>query len=86
MRAMPHDLPPDFKDRPKLERLWIDFQVLIRRRAVKTVCCESFRTKGRACKGCATLYDPESSNAYDAFLGKIAKRRESPPPNATPSP
>lgn len=70
-------LPFDFRDRPRLERWWINLLVFLRIKAVKTVCCESFRKEGKmvCCKGCATLYDPNSASPLYRYLGKIAKRR-----------
>ncbi|MFZ2803711.1 MAG: hypothetical protein WA001_00655 [Patescibacteria group bacterium] len=69
-------LPADFVDRPWPARWRINIQILLRRRAVKRVCCESFRKDEFACKGCATLYDVNSSSAVYRFLGKWAKRRD----------
>ncbi len=85
---MRNELPPDYIDRPRLQRLWIDFLVLIQKKEVKMVCCESFRLAKpgkelRACKGCATLYNKESASPWYRFLGRIAKRR--PEPVATPA-
>ncbi len=70
-------LPKDFRDRPKWKRALVDVQVLFRRRAIKRECCESFREEGKvACKGCATLYDPNGSSLLYRMLGRIAKRRK----------
>ncbi|MCC6563942.1 hypothetical protein IT087_03545 [Candidatus Uhrbacteria bacterium] len=79
-------LPSDFRDRP--HRWFWNLLVFLRIRQVKAVCCESFRKplKGRdpstslgmtgvACKGCATLYDKESSSWFYRSLARIAKRR-----------
>lgn len=71
---MYQSLPPDFSDRPFWQRRWIDLLVLLHLKPVKAVCCESFRTKGRACKGCATLYHKKSMNPWYRFLGYAAKR------------
>ncbi|MEO5927583.1 MAG: hypothetical protein ABIO72_02670 [Patescibacteria group bacterium] len=69
-------LPPDFRDRPRLVRWWINVLVLFRRKSVKVTCCESFRKdEFIACKGCATLYDKNSTSRTYRFLAKVAKRR-----------
>ncbi len=67
--------PPDFKDRPLLSRLWWDLMILLRRKAVKTECCQSYLTKGRACKGCALVYGPDAPNPLRRFIGSIAKQK-----------
>jgi hypothetical protein len=70
-------LPPDFRDRPLLQRWWVNLLVLLRIKQVKAVCCESFRKEGkmRACKGCPTVYDKQSSRWMYRVLARIAKRR-----------
>lgn len=68
-------LPSDFVDRPRLVRWWINLLVFLRIRSVKVTCCESFRKGKFACKGCATLYNTQSSSRVYRFLGRIAKRR-----------
>ncbi|MFA5935602.1 MAG: hypothetical protein WC787_01990 [Patescibacteria group bacterium] len=69
-------LPSDFRDRPRVQRWWINLLVLLRIKAVKTECCESFRKKDFACKGCRTLYDKDSSSWVYRFLARHAKYRE----------
>lgn len=68
-------LPPDFKDRAWYARLWWDLMILLRRKAVKDVCCQSYLDKGRACKGCALLYGPDAENPARRFIGSIAKKK-----------
>ena len=72
-----NDLPSDFRDRPRFERWWINVLVALRIKTVKAECCESFRKvdKMRACKGCATLYDRNSSSPFYRLLARMAKRR-----------
>jgi hypothetical protein len=72
---MSNPLPPDFRDRP--HRWFWNLLVLLRIRKVKAVCCESFRNpeKMRACQGCATLYDKNSSSWWYRFIARHAKRR-----------
>lgn len=74
-------LPPDFKDHPRLERWVINALVLLRLRAVKAECCESFRKEGKmiACKGCPTLYDKNSESWVYRMIARLAKRRSSTP-------
>lgn len=68
-------LPPDFRDRP--HRWFWNIMVALRIRPVKQVCCESFRKEGkmRACKGCATLYSPDSSSLFYRTLFRFARKR-----------
>jgi hypothetical protein len=68
-------LPSDFRDRPILQRWWMNVQILLRRRAVKVVCCESFRKGEYACKGCATLYDPNSAWWIYRMIARVAKKK-----------
>ena len=78
-------LPPDFpggagpgsawRDRP--HRWFWNIMVALRIRPVKAVCCQSFRNpaKMRACKGCATLYDKNSSSWLYRTIARLARRR-----------
>jgi phosphoheptose isomerase len=77
MNEMHNSLPPDFRDRPRHVRWFMNLLVLLRIKAVKTTCCESFRKEGKmvACKGCATVYDTNSKHFLYRFLGRHAKRR-----------
>ena len=70
-------LPTDFRDRPRLERWWINVLILLRIRTIKRVCCESFRNpqKMMACKGCATLYDPNSAHWFYRLAARVGKLR-----------
>lgn len=67
-------LPPDFVDRPFWQRRLADLLVLLHRKPVKAVCCESFRKGKVACKGCATVYDRQSTNPWYRFIARYAKR------------
>lgn len=76
-------LPEDFRDRPAWARAWWNLMVFFHRREIKAVCCESFRLPakhgtghGVACKGCATLYDPESEKPLYRFLARVGKKRK----------
>jgi|GEM_PF-2097471 len=86
-------LPADFRDQPKRQRWWINILVLLHLQPIKPVCCEKFRKQvkvshaphpdremrlGVACKGCATLYSPESDRWLYRFLAKIGKKRKIP--------
>lgn len=72
--TMSQVLPPDFRDRPRLQRIWANVLVLFRRKAIKAECCESFRKEGKsACKGCATIYHPESAYWLYRWLARIGK-------------
>ena len=71
-------LPPDFRDRPRLQRWWINILVLLHLRTIKRVCCESFRNPEKmvCCKGCATLYDRNSAHWFYRFVARVGKLRE----------
>lgn len=68
-------LPVDFVDKPKWQRFKINLRVLLRRKAVKVTCCETFRKGGLACAGCATLYDTQSSRWLYRRLARWARRQ-----------
>ncbi|MCC7357740.1 hypothetical protein IT408_04545 [Candidatus Uhrbacteria bacterium] len=69
-------LPTDFRDRPRLQRWWIHFLILIGKKEIKIECCESFRKEGKvACKGCATLYHKQSPYLVYRFLARVGKYR-----------
>jgi hypothetical protein len=71
-----HPLPTDFRDRPRLERWWVNFLILIHKKEIKLECCESFRKEGKfACKGCACLYDRQSPYWVYRFLARVGKLR-----------
>jgi hypothetical protein len=72
--TQPTPLPPDFIDRPFWKRRLADLLILLHRKPVKAICCESFRKGKVACKGCATLYDRQSSNIWYRFIARHAKR------------
>ena len=75
-------LPSDFRDRPKLQRWWINLLILLRIRTIKAECCESFRKvdKMMCCKGCPTLYDLNSTRWTYRVLARLGKKR---PPKPT---
>lgn len=83
---MPREpLPPDFIDKPFWQRWKINLRVLLRRKAVKTVCCETFRIpvmpdgrRGIACAGCPTRYNPNSTSPWYRFLGRWSKKVNKP--------
>ncbi len=66
-------LPPDFKDRPRLERWWANVLVVFRRRPIKAVCCESFRKGKGACKGCPTVYNVQSNRWVYRTIARIGR-------------
>ncbi|PIP60320.1 hypothetical protein COX00_03830 [Candidatus Uhrbacteria bacterium CG22_combo_CG10-13_8_21_14_all_47_17] len=70
-------LPSDFRDRPKLQRYWINFLVLIGRQKIKIVCCDSYRVEGkmRACKGCPRIYNQNASGWFYRFLARVGKKK-----------
>jgi len=70
-------IPPDFRDRPRLQRWWVNLLVLLRIKQVKAECCESYHKEGkmRACKGCPTVYDKQSKSRFYRVLARMAKRR-----------
>lgn len=80
--SMYSPLPLDFRDRPFFSRQWANLMVLLHRRLVKQECCESFRTGTYACKGCATVYDKQSTRWLYRFIARHAKLR--PPKNIVP--
>lgn len=74
---MTNQLPNDFIDHPWYKRKWYELMILLHRRQIKTVCCESFRDPKKmvCCKGCALLYTPDSESRWRRFLYKMGKKK-----------
>ena len=70
-------LPEDFRDRPKIQRFFIDLLILFRRRKIKLVCCESYKKVDKmcACKGCPNVYAPTSDSAWKRFLARVGEKK-----------
>ncbi len=70
------EIPHDFRDRPKLSRLWADVLVFFGRKRIKKVCCASYRLpeKSGACKGCPCVYSKNSPSAWRRFLARWGRR------------